>query len=161
MTKVTINNAAPVVGHAEAVIGAPVELVWDVLSDLGGWPKWNPSVSRMNVRGRMDVGTTFEWVGGGSKITSRLEEIDRPSRIAWSGRTMGIRAVHVWEFSAVPGGTFVKTGESFDGLPARLLPGPLRKMLDKALRDGMDALKIEAESRQGDRGHAKAVGGPA
>lgn len=150
MTSVAINSSAPVIGRAEALIEAPIETVWDVLSDLDGWPKWNPSVSRMNLRGRLDVGTTFEWVGGGSKITSRLEEIDRPSRIVWSGRTMGIRAVHVWELSTVPDGTFVRTEESFDGLLVRLLTGPMRKMLDKALRDGILALKVEAESRRGD-----------
>ena len=142
-----VNRSAPVIGSAEAVIGAPVELVWDVLSDFENWPKWNRSVSKIRLNGPLEVGTSFDWVGGGSKIASRLEEIDRPHRIAWSGRTLGIRAVHVWSFQAVEQGTSVRTEESFDGLIVRMLPGVMRRMLDKALREGMDALRIEAESR--------------
>lgn len=143
-----VNSAAPVVGSAEAVIEAPVELVWAVLSDLEGWPKWNRSVTRIRLKGPLAVGTSFTWVGGGSKIVSRLEEIDKPSRIVWSGRTLGIRAVHVWRFRVVELGTLVQTEESFDGLVVKFLPGLMRRMLDKALREGIEALKAEAEARR-------------
>ncbi|MEZ4386102.1 MAG: SRPBCC family protein [Candidatus Krumholzibacteriia bacterium] len=151
MDQVVVNRSAPVVGRAEAVITAPVEVVWDVLSDLEGWPRWNPSVSKMRLDGPLAVGTSFAWVGGGSRITSKLEQLDRPRRIAWSGKTFGIRAVHVWEFRTVATGTSVRTEESFDGWIVRLLPGIMRRMLDRALRDGLDALKREAEAGPGGR----------
>ncbi len=38
---------APAFAEEEATIGAPIEKVWGVLSDLGKWPDWNESVSRM------------------------------------------------------------------------------------------------------------------
>jgi hypothetical protein len=59
---------------------------------------------------------------------------------------MGIRAVHTYRLEAAAGGgTEVDTAESWDGLPPKLLRGPLGKALDKALRDGLVALKAGAE----------------
>lgn len=81
------------------------------------------------------------------RISSRLEEVDPPARIAWTGRMFGVRAVHVWELAAEGPGTRVRTRESFAGWLARLLPGTMRKALAKALEQGVAALKTEAESR--------------
>jgi len=149
MDHVEVDSSAPVVGNAEIVINAPVDLVWEVLSDFEGWPKWNKSVSKIRLGGPLEVGTSFNWVGGGSKIASRLEEIDKPNRLAWSGKTLGIKAVHVWKFRVSEKGTLVHTEESFDGLIVRIFPGVMRKMLNKALDEGVRALKAEAESRHG------------
>lgn len=139
---------APVVESAEIDVRAPVEAVWSVLTDFPGWPRWNRGVSRMEFAGPVRPGTTFSWVGGGAKIASRLEEVDEPNRIVWSGKTMGIRAVHSWNLNRAKDGTRVCTEESFDGLAARLFSGILGMMLRKTLRDGVLALKNEAESQE-------------
>jgi len=148
-TKIEVNRKAPAVGVADAFIQAPNETVWGILSDLENWPKWNKSVSRIQVSGPIQVGTSFAWVGGGSRIVSRLEEVDPPKRIAWSGKTFGIQAMHVWELEEKGRGTQVHTEESFEGLVARLLRGFARKTLAKALDQGISSLKAEAESRIG------------
>lgn len=144
-----INEYAPAIGQAEAIVAAPTDTVWDVLSDLPNWPSWNKSVSKLGLKGDIEPGTTFVWVAGGSKIVSRLEELERPSRIVWTGRTMGIRAVHVWTFEATAAGTRVRTRESFEGLIVRCFRGTMKKMLDRALEQGVEALKAEAEARHG------------
>jgi hypothetical protein len=41
----------------------------------------------------------------------------------------------------------VRTKESYDGLVASLFRSPLRKTLDRALADGLRALKAETERR--------------
>ena len=83
MTPIDVNREAPVGGAAEAYIEAPIETVWRVLSDLEKWPAWNNGVSKIRVGGPIEVGTSFEWVGGGFKIVSRLEEVEPPARIGW------------------------------------------------------------------------------
>lgn len=147
MAQVDIERNAPAVGSAEAAVGAPVEVVWHVLSDLGNWPAWNRSVTAIRVNGAVEAGTTFDWKAGGMKISSRLEEVTPPLRIAWTGRMFGVRAVHVWELAAEGSGTRVRTRESFAGWLARLLPGTMRKALAKALEQGLAALKAAVESR--------------
>ena len=142
-----VNLKAPAVGKAEALIEAPIGTVWGILSDLERWPTWNKGVSKIKVNGPVQAGTSFEWVGNGSKIVSRLEEVNPPQRIAWTGKTLGIRATHVWELTKKGTGTLVHTEESFEGLMARLFRGFARKTLAKALAQGITSLKTEAESR--------------
>lgn len=146
---IEVNKVAPAVGLAETFIKAPIETVWGILTNFESWPSWNKSVSKIQLNGPVKVGTSFVWVAGGSKIFSRLEEVDALKRLAWSGKTLGIRAVHVWKFEKKDEGTHVHTEESFDGFIVRLFPGLMKKMLAKALDQGVTALKTEAESRHG------------
>ena len=76
---------------------------------------------------------------------------DRRDRAAstggWTGRTLGVAAVHVWQIDGQGDGTRVVTEESWAGFLARLLRGPMRKALRKALDEGLPALREEAERR--------------
>jgi uncharacterized protein YndB with AHSA1/START domain len=147
MAHVEVNDKAPAVGTAEGTINAPVETVWKVLTDFEKWPAWNEAVSKIEVDGPVEVGMSFRWTAGGSKIRSRLEEVDPPHVLAWSGKSLGIHAVHVWRFQSEGDATRAHTSESFDGLLAKLMSGSLSKMLKQALSQGLLALKKEAESR--------------
>jgi len=142
-----VRQDAPVREAAERVINAPRGVVWSVLTDLEGWPGWNPDVTRMEVDGPLEPGTVFRWTGGGSKIVSRLEEVVPERRIAWTGRTMGIRAVHVWTLEPEGEGVRVSTRESFEGPVASVLRWALRGMLAKSLASGLEALDAECRRR--------------
>jgi hypothetical protein len=67
--------------------------------------------------------------------------------LAWTGRTLGIRAVHFYWLEPRDTKTFVRTAETYEGLVARVLRRSLKKTLDRALDDGLKALKAEAEQR--------------
>jgi hypothetical protein len=138
-------EAAPVASSAEGEIDAPIERVWAVLTAIEQWPSWNPDVRSVSVSAPVVEGTTFRWKAGPGRITSLVEHLDRPRLIAWSGRTLGIRAYHVWHLEGQNGRTLVRTEESYDGLVARLLRRSLQKTLDAALTDGVRYLKAEAE----------------
>jgi hypothetical protein len=140
-----IPRNAPAVASKEAFVHASPEDVWTVLSDLEKWPQWNESVKTMEVRGPVAPGTEFRWVAGRTKITSRLEEVDPPHRIVWSGTTMGIRAVHIWELTADDTSTKVSTQESFQGLIVRLFARRMGRSLERALAQSVEALKREVE----------------
>ncbi len=149
-----IDRNAPVVGMAEIEIAADAETVWEVLTDVSGWPGWNPDVKSVTVEGEVAEGTTFRWKTGSGTITSRMERLERPRVAGWTGRVFGIDAVHVWHLEARNGGTVVHTEESFGGLVAGLLRRPLRKTVAKALDSGTRSLKAEAERRAAGRGEA-------
>jgi hypothetical protein len=70
---------APAIGQAEAIVAAPIDTVCDVLCDLPNWPSWNKSVSSLELKGDLKPGTSYVRVVGGSKITSRREELERPA----------------------------------------------------------------------------------
>lgn len=151
MRSVEANRNAPAFAEDEANVNAPIETVWRVLSDFEKWPAWNESVSEMKLLGPVEENTEFHWIAGGMKIKSRIESVEIPKRIVWSGKTMGIRAIHAWELSEVGTSTKVHTEESFQGLIVRLFSGRMKKELIQALKQGLGALKKEAERRHGER----------
>ena len=136
---------SPVVSAHEVVIDAPINRVWDVLTAIDRWPAWNPDVKSVSIDSAIAEGSTFRWKAGPGTISSHVEHLDPPRLVAWSGRTLGIRAFHVWRLEGQDGRTFVRTEESYDGLVARVLRRPLQKTLDTALADGARYLKAEAE----------------
>jgi uncharacterized protein YndB with AHSA1/START domain len=143
-----VDGDAPVFSFAEIEIGAPIEVVWQVLTGIARWPTWNPDVKSVSIAGPAAEGTTFRWKAGPGTITSTVVRVDRPRLIAWNGRTLGIRARHGWHLESRHGRTHVRTEESYDGLVARLLRRPLQTMLDRTLTGGVNSLKAEAERAQ-------------
>ena len=142
-----INERAPVVGASEIEVAAAPEAVWDVLTAFDRWPSWNPDVKSMSMQGAVVEGSVFRWKTGPGTITSTIRRVEPPRLIAWTGRTLGIKAIHFWHFEARDGATFVRTEESYDGLVARLMRRSLQKTLDHALDDGLQDLKSEVERR--------------
>jgi uncharacterized protein YndB with AHSA1/START domain len=142
-----INERAPVVGRSEIEIATAPEAVWEVLTSFERWPSWLRDVKSMSVEGQVAAGTVFRWKAGPGTITSTIQRVERPRLIAWTGRTLGIKAIHFWHFEVRDGATFVRTEESYEGLTARLLRGSLQKTLDRALDDGLQDLKAEVERR--------------
>ncbi len=143
------NGEAPVRSSAEIEIGAPPQVVWEVLTRFENWPNWNPEVKSMSFPGPLAPGSEFRWKAGPGTIVSTLSRVEPPRYIAWRGRTLTINAYHEWWLEAHGDGTFVRTQESFYGLLARFLRGPLQKTLDRSLEEGLERLKQESERRAG------------
>jgi uncharacterized protein YndB with AHSA1/START domain len=146
-----INTNAPAVASSEIWVAAPPELVWDVVADFGRWPEWNGDVKSMAVDGPVAPGTTFRWKAGPGTIISTVQKVDRPTAIGWTGKTLGIRAIHAWRFEPRESGTVVHTVESWEGPLARLVRGRMQRALQHSLDDGLARLKVEAERRAAER----------
>ncbi len=137
--------ASPVVSSAEVEIEAPIEVVWGVLAAIERWPAWNPDVRSVTLDGPVAEGTAFSWKAGPGTIKSTIVRLDPPQLITWTGRTLGIDAVHVWRLDHRDGRTLARTEEAYNGLVARIFRRPLQRVLDKTLTDGARHLKAEAE----------------
>jgi uncharacterized protein YndB with AHSA1/START domain len=142
---VEVDKAAPVTAASDVEIAATPEAVWEVLTDFEGWPAWNPDVKSMSFGGKVAEGSEFRWKAGPGTITSTIRRVERPRLIGWTGKTLGINAVHVYRLEPRDGRTLVRTEESYDGLIARLARGPMRKMLKKSLDAGLQELKARVE----------------
>ena len=141
MSAFDINRRACVVGTYSAQSDEDCMTLWNRLADLAHWPAWNSAVRTMTVDGPPSLGTRFVWRAGGVTIRSQLAAFEPGAQLGWTGRTPGLQARHVWRFEPLGGGgTRITTEESFEGLLARLLPGPMRRLLERALKQGTDAL---------------------
>jgi hypothetical protein len=142
-----INRKAPVLSKSAVEIAADPEAVWKVLATIDRWPDWNPDIKSVSLEGCVAKGTRFRWKAGSWKIVSVIQNVKRDRLLAWTGRMMGIKAVHVWHLEPRGAGTLVVNEESWEGLLARLLRRPVQKALDKANASGLARLKAEAERR--------------
>ena len=140
-----INTSAPAVARGAVEVAAPAEIVWDVLANIAQWPSWNPDVKRASLEGPLASGTQFRWKAGPGTITSTLQSVERPSLLAWTGTTFGIRAVHVYRLEQQGDTTTVRSEESWDGLLVRLLRRRMTNTLQNAIELGLRHLKVEAE----------------
>src|SRR4051812_4187927 len=94
----------PIVSASEIEIEAPVQTVWNVLTDLDRWPSWNQDVKAIaSDPGALAEGFVFRWKAGPGQITSTVAEVSPPHRIAWNGKTLGIDAYHVWRLVPLGG----------------------------------------------------------
>jgi len=99
------------------------------------------------MEGELTEGSRFRWRAGPSTITSTLQRVERPRLIAWSGKTVGLRAIHVYRLEAHGAGTLVSTAESWEGPVARVFRRRMQLTLDRATEAGLRQLKAEAERR--------------
>lgn len=142
-----INRSAPATAEGETLIHADPTTVFTVISAIDDWPSWNPDVKSARLEGGVEPGTVFRWKSGPSSLTSTLQVVDPPREIAWTGKTMGIKAIHVFRFEETDGGTLARSEESWEGLIASLLRGYSRRTLDKGITNVLAHLKAESERR--------------
>jgi uncharacterized protein YndB with AHSA1/START domain len=143
----TVNKNAPVIADSEIVIAARPDDVWETLTHFESWPTWIPDVKSMSIEGEPLPGTHFRWKAGPATIKSRIQEVERPHVIAWTGKTFGISAAHVYQLSEHDGETAVRSAESYDGVLARFFRRRMQKMLKGSLEAGLQHLKEETERR--------------
>jgi uncharacterized protein YndB with AHSA1/START domain len=146
---VEINEDAPVAGSAEIEVAADPHTVWLVLTAIDDWPRWNPDVRSATLEGELAEGSRFNWKAGPGTIVSTIQQLDPPRRIAWTGKTLGLRAIHVYRFQPRGRGTLVSTQESWEGIAARAFRRRMQRTLDRAMEGGLAHLKAEAERRAG------------
>src|SRR3954469_22163108 len=140
-----INANAPVITRDEILISAPIQTVWDVQTDIAGWPSWQRDVDGAQAHGPLAAGSVFTWQTAGLDITSTVEEVDAPRRIVWGGPARGFEAIHVWTLDERAGGVLVHTEESWEGPPVEAQPDALQGALDESLHKWLENLKRTAE----------------
>ncbi|PKL66600.1 MAG: polyketide cyclase [Methanobacteriales archaeon HGW-Methanobacteriales-1] len=145
---IKINEKAPVTARAKIEINADPELVWKIMVNIEEWPRWNPEIKSAAIFGDLSVGTKFKWKAGPGTITSQILEVDPPKTLAWKGKTMGIKAIHLWNIDFINEKTVVSTEESWDGIIVHLMKGTMQKSLQKSINAGLKYLKIESEKNR-------------
>jgi uncharacterized protein YndB with AHSA1/START domain len=138
--------AAALRSSAQVRIKAPVARIWQLLTDINGWPSWNPKIDSANLAGDIAPGSVFVWKSQGFTVRSTIQTADAGRRLVWTGVAFGTRAVHTWEIQAANDGVLVTTGESFDGWLPWLLRDSLQKKLDDTLPRWLASLKAAAET---------------
>jgi uncharacterized membrane protein len=143
-----IDTKAPLKAKKDIVIDAPVSHVWMVQSDIRNWPKWQKDVSYAELRGKLAKGTVFTWKAMGMNITSELQEVVENKIIGWSGKSIGMSAIHVWKFEKQGNKTRVITEESLSGWFPMIIKLFKPDFLEQSLIKALETLKDQAEKKK-------------
>ena len=142
----SIDTKAPLFARKELFINAPVEKVWNIQTDIEGWPEWQSDITSANLHGELAAGTTFNWKASGLGIVSTLHTVNPKNEIGWTGASLGMFAVHNWTFQRQDNGTLVITEESLSGWLAGLFKLFDKNFLGKSLEASLQKLKTRVEN---------------
>lgn len=139
-----IDEDAYVKASCEVLIEAPVERVWELLSNTPGWGNWYPDIHNVDLDSPVEADTRFTWKNGNTRISSKFAVVETGRELTWTGVSSGAKAVHRHVLASTEdGATIVFFEESMAG-PLLVLffdSAKLRTGLEKWLT----ALKSAAE----------------
>ena len=144
-TQMTINQEAPVVQTNEIVINAKPEKVWQVLTNIESWDKWNERIKKPKLQGQLDVGISFTWKTNGSKIKSKVHSLEPNEILGWQGKAIGASAIHNWYLEPTGNGTKVRVEESMEGWVINLMKKKMNEKLAEDMLYWLEHLKNECE----------------
>jgi uncharacterized protein YndB with AHSA1/START domain len=140
-----IDQNAPLNAKKDIEIAAPIEQVWSLLTDIAAWPTWQPDITHARLEGNLSAGATFLWKAKGLNITSTIQELEPKMKVGWTGKSIGMSAIHRWTFEPQGSYTHVTTEESLSGWFPALLKIFDPQFLTKSLSTSLQTLKNEAE----------------
>jgi hypothetical protein len=143
-----IDVKAPVVVHIVIVIviDAPLQRVWQLLTEVSSWPDWQPDITAAAGDRPLRTDSTFYWSTIGLDIESTVYLLQSPRRILWGGTAHGITGIHLWTFDAIGSSVHVHTEESWNGHPVLANVDGMRAAFGESLAAWLSHLKKAAES---------------
>ncbi len=133
-------------------LAVPAEACWRAFLRLEDWPRWFPTLRRVERRGlgpfRVGDEMTLhlDFRGRSTRVAVRVAEIG-PDRMRWVGRSFGVTGDHAYRVEPLGEGRcrFVSE-EIFSGLPVRLIPGRIFDELEREHAHGMDRFRRLVET---------------
>ena len=139
--------------RSEVTIDAPAERVWELLTDFGSFPDWNPFIQRAS--GEVAVGEKLVVYlkppgGMGMSFKPRVVKVDPNREFRWLGHLFmpGIfDGQHIFEIEPIGDAScrFVQR-EEFRGL----LAVPMLAMIGKSTERGFNAMNQALKARAED-----------
>jgi uncharacterized membrane protein len=144
---IPINAEAPVMSRNQLEIDAPVETLWQILTNIEDWPTWQKAVTETALLGKIKEGADFNWKADGLSFKSKIHTVKPYSQFGWTGSTFGASAIHNWTFVEKEGKTLLIVEESLQGVLPRLFRSFFQKNLDTGVLTNLTELKTAAEAK--------------
>ena len=142
-----IDFSAPLHAKRDMLISAPLEDVWSAITGIDQWLEWQPDITSSKLDGELAAGAVFYWKAKGLNIVSTIQVLEPMHRIGWTGKSLGMQAIHIWTIDVHRGDTCVTTEESLSGWFPRLLKLLDPHFLEKSLLHSLQVLKAHVEAK--------------
>lgn len=143
--KISVDKGAPVFLCSQITIESTLDNVWNTLTDLRQWPNWQSSVTEVNVKEPVNEGTEFKWKADGIVFRSKIHTMKPKEKFGWTGKTIGVFAIHNWQFTEQDDVVSVNVEESLQGILPTLLRKNFLENLKKGIHKNLTELKAASE----------------
>jgi len=126
-------------------VDSTAERLWDILTDVKNWQKSQGTSCVEPPAGPFGEGSRFVASGGGVKWKIAVTEADRPRRIVWVGRRVGLAAIREWKFEQIAGKTRVVSREEMSGWMLPLVYPLVKTQMLRKTKMWLNSLKSRAE----------------
>ncbi len=142
-----IDEEAPVKATCEVRIEAPVERVWELLSDVSSWGSWHPDIHDIHLDSAVAEDARFTWANGKARIKSTFAVVEAGRELTWTGVSSGAKAIHRHVLTPDgDGATNLYMEESLAGLLLVLFFDSTK--LETGMERWLTTLKTTAESAE-------------
>lgn len=139
--------------RTEIQISAPIDRVWQVLTDFDHWQDWNPMVNQVSGIATLHSKLNITMRGPGGKDAMKYQptllEVSPPRSLRWRATMMsGLMFTNdrVFELTEKNGGTVLVNKEEFSGLMVPLFWGKMNQFVVPMLEGMNKALKAKMEA---------------
>jgi len=133
-------------------VRAPASVIWQVLSDIEAWPKWNPLYTKaagvIRIGAQLDLEVTLRGQAPRAIQPTILDWVPN-EQLHWRVKMVGglVKSTRYFEIEELtPGASIFSNGEMFTGLLGPTVAKRLRGPIRDGFRDMGEALKILAEA---------------
>jgi len=142
--KIEVDTHSKCYAKDEILIDAPIESVFNVLSDINNWPNWQSAVKKAFIDGKTEVDKKFKWKASGLNIKSQLHTVNPFNELGWIGKIWWIKAVHNWYLTPIDNNkTKVVVEESLKGFGS----SGMKKSLKVGMKTNLMELKTITEKK--------------
>ena len=141
--------------ETEIEIHAPIEKVWEVLTDFNNWEKWNPIVYQAHGKLLKDSKVDIIMYSGknnlGHKYSATLTEITVPKSLQWNAIMMAgflFTNGKIFKLHKTESGTKLIHSETFKGILVPMFWKKLNQGVPKMLSSMNKALKEAVEKSE-------------
>ena len=127
------------------IINKDLKLVWDILSNINNWGRWNPSIDHAVIYGQLKKGTSFRCNSGICEFDCEILGIESEQKILFKGKTIGLTLILAWLLELGSSGTKVIVSLDASGLMARIFGKRLANYFEFMLHRWLTSLKAQAE----------------
>ena len=130
-----------------ADVKAGAEVLWDILVDVKSWPDRKLIASIASPASNLlREGSSFKVQHQGLTWTLTVTGIEKPRKLRWTGKCLGLKAAHEWEFIEEGAKTRAVNRESISGWMTIFLYPLIKRILARADEEWLNDLKSRAES---------------
>jgi uncharacterized membrane protein len=135
--------------ESSLLVDAPGDKVWGVVSNVAAWPRWLPTISRIDALDGPELGLGFRFVVHQPKLkpaTWKITQLDPPRLFAWEARYPGLRVIAEHAVIAeTPRSARVGLRMTFAGLFGAMAATRLRTVTEDYLAQEAAAFRRTAE----------------